>query len=1026
MARIKTLSDLEELRQRILAGRDPDKPCITICSGTGCRASGGEDVGDAFAGEIKRQGLEAKVDIRKTGCHGFCERGPVVVIHPEEIFYQQVETEDIPEIVSETIVNNKIIDRLLYTDPVTGEKIVQEGEVPFYKHQTRLVFGNNGKLDPTSIDDYIVLGGYSALARVLSQMSPEKVIETVKQSGLRGRGGAGFPTGRKWELCRKEPSDVKYVIVNADEGDPGAYMDRSLVEGNPHSVLEGFIIGAYAIGAHEGYIFIRAEYPLALENISIAIKQAEDYGLLGKDILGSGFDFAVKIDRGAGAFVCGEETALIASLEGRVGEPRLRPPYPAQSGLWGKPTNINNVETWATVPLIINNGSEWYSEIGTEQSKGTKIFSLVGKINNTGLVEVPMGITLREIVYDIGGGIPNEKQFKAVQTGGPSGGCIPAQFLDTPVDYERLTELGAIMGSGGMIVMDEDTCMVDVAKYFVDFLKRESCGKCTSCREGIERMHEILTDITEGRGREGDIELLEELSEVVRDTSLCALGGTAPNPVLTTIRYFRDEYEAHIKKKYCPAGVCKKLVIAPCRNACPAGIDVPRYVRLIGEGRASEALAVIYEKIPFPSICGYVCFHPCETKCRRGEIEEPIAIRALKRFAAEQDGRWRGQIRRIAKPTGKRVAIIGSGPAGLTAGYYLTKLGHAVTVFEALPQPGGMMQTGIPEYRLPKDVLNKEIEQIKSIGVNIRTNTKVDSIDQLLKDGYDAAFVAIGAHQGVKLGVKGEDSPGVVEGVSLLRSVNLGEKPDLGNRVAVIGGGNAAIDASRVALRLGAKEVTIVYRRSQREMPASREEVEQALTEGVKIEFLATPSKIARENDVLKMECIRMKLGEADTSGRRRPEPIPGSEFTMELDSIIVAIGQTPENAAQLGLPVTKIGTFEVDPDTLATPKEGVFAGGDAVSGPASVIDAIAAGRQAAISIDQYLGGDGMIEEALAPPEGVVTLAEISEEEKPRVEIPLLQLDQRLRGFREVELGYTPAMAIEEAQRCLRCDLEER
>jgi len=748
--------------------------------------------------------------------------------------------------------------------------------------------------------------------------------------------------------------------------------------------------------------------------------------LLGENIFDSGFDFTIKVDRGAGAFVCGEETALIAALEGRVGEPRLRPPYPAQSGLWGKPTNINNVETWANVTAIMARGADWYSQYGTETSKGTKVFSLVGKINNTGLVEVPMGITLKEIVYDVGGGIPGDKKFKAVQTGGPSGGCIPQQFLDLPIDYERLKEVGAIMGSGGMIVMDEDTCMVDLAKYFVDFLKGESCGKCTSCREGIERMHEILTDITEGRGREGDIELLEELSEVIRDTSLCALGGTAPNPVLTTIRYFRDEYEAHIKKKRCPAGVCKTLMIAPCLNACPAGINVPRYVQAITDGKFSEAAAVIREKIPFPSICGYVCFHPCETKCRRGEIDDPIAIKALKRFVAQQDGRLRVQIKKVAKPTDKRVAIIGSGPAGLTAGYYLAKLGHAVAVFEALSQPGGMMRTGIPDYRLPKDVLNKEIEVMKGVGVDIRTNTRVDSVNQLVKDGYDAIFVAIGAHQGVRLGVEGEDSPGVVECVSLLRSVNLGEKPELGNRVAVIGGGNAAIDASRVALRLGAKEVTIVYRRSRREMPASPEEVEEALHEGVKIEFLAAPSKIVRENNVLKMECIRMRLGEVDASGRRRPEPIPGSEFPMELDNIIAAIGQIPEISAQLGLAVAKAGTLKVDPDTLGTTKKGVFAGGDAVTGPASVIEAIAAGRQAAISIDKYLGGDGMIEEILAPPEVALALVKIEEEEKRRVLIPSLSIEQRLRGFMEVELGYTQAMAMEEAKRCLRCDLEEQ
>ncbi|TET39083.1 MAG: hydrogenase, partial [Dehalococcoidia bacterium] len=831
---------------------------------------------------------------------------------------------------------------------------------------------------------------------------------------------------RKWGICRKAKGDIKYIICNGDEGDPGAYMDRSVLEGDPHSVLEGMIIGAYAIGAHEGYIYVRAEYPLAVKNLGIAIKQAEEYGLLGQNIFDSGFDFTIKVDRGAGAFVCGEETALIAALEGRVGEPRLRPPYPAQSGLWGKPTNINNVETWANVPVIMARGADWYSQYGTETSKGTKVFSLVGKIENTGLVEVPMGITLREIVYDVGGGILDGKRFKAVQTGGPSGGCIPMQFLDLPVDYERLAEVGAIMGSGGMIVMDEDTCMVDIAKYFVSFLRSESCGKCTSCREGIKRMHEILTDITEGRGREGDIELLEELAEVIRDTSLCALGGTAPNPVLTTIRYFRDEYDAHIKKKRCPAGVCKALVIALCRNTCPAGIDVPRYVRAIADGRFGEAAAIIREKIPFPSVCGRVCFHPCETKCRLGETIEPLAINALKRFVAEQDGRWRGQIRRVAKVTGKRVAIIGSGPAGLTAAFYLAKLGHGVTVFEALPEPGGMMRFGIPDYRLPKAVLDREIDLIEGVGVEIRTNTRVDSLDEIMKDGYEAVFVAIGAHQGTKMGVEGEDSPGVIECVSFLRDVNLGKKIELGDRVAVIGGGNAAIDTSRVALRLGAREVTVVYRRTRREMPASQEEVEEALHEGVKIDFLAAPSKIARENGVLKMECIRMRLGAVDASGRRRPEPIAGSEFTMDVDTVIAAVGQIPEIPAQLGLPITKGGTLEIDPETLATSKVGVFAGGDAVTGPASVIEAIAAGRQVATSIDQYLGGTGAIEERLVPPEEVVALPEVEiAEEKHRPPMPSLPIAERLRGFAEVELGFTKAMAIEEAKRCLMCDLEE-
>ncbi len=580
MKKIETPQDLENLRKSLRKGRDLSKLCIAICSGTGCRASGCEKVIDAFKEEIKRQRLNAKVDIRTTGCHGFCERGPLVVIYSEKILYQQVKPDDVPEIVSETVVRNNIIDRLLYKDPRTGKKIKYEDEIPFYKKQKRLIFGNNGKIDPTSISDYILLGGYSSLSKVLFSMSPEEVIEEITQAGLRGRGGGGFLTGRKWHYCRKAPGDVKYVICNADEGDPGAYMDRSLLEGNPHSVLEGMIIGAYAIGAEEGYIYVRNEYPLAVNNVKVALRQAAEYGFLGENILGSEFNFTIQINRGGGAFVCGESTALMASLEGKVGEPRAKHIHTVESGLWERPTNLNNVETWANVPLIMAKGADWYSKIGTKGSKGTKIFSLVGKIENTGLVEVPMGITLREIIYDIGGGIPQGKKFKAVQTGGPSGGCIPEKLIDLPVDFEELTRVGSMMGSGGMIVMDEDTCMVDVAKYFLSFLQDESCGKCTSCREGIKRMLQILTRITQGKGEEGDIELLEELSQVVADTSLCALGATAPNPVLTTIRYFRDEYEAHIKDKKCPAKVCKDLITYTidrekckgclvCKKLCP-------------------------------------------------------------------------------------------------------------------------------------------------------------------------------------------------------------------------------------------------------------------------------------------------------------------------------------------------------------------------------------------------------------------------------------------------------------------------
>jgi NADH:ubiquinone oxidoreductase subunit F (NADH-binding)/(2Fe-2S) ferredoxin/Pyruvate/2-oxoacid:ferredoxin oxidoreductase delta subunit len=560
MARLNSPEELTKYRQEILSNRDPNTPCISVCVGTGCLASGASEVLAAFKTEIEKQGLTADVNTKGTGCPGFCERGPVVVIYPQEICYLQVTPEDVPEIVSQTLKEKKVIDRLLYVDPITGEKAAHESDIPFYKHQKRNIICKNIKIDSRNIDDYLAIDGYSALAKALSSMTEEQVLEEVKKSNLRGRGGGGFPAGRKWEGSRSAPEKIKYVLVNADEGDPGAFMDRALLEGNPHSVLEGLIIGAYAIGAHQGYIYVRQEYPLAVENITIAIKQAEEYGFLGENILSTGFDFTVDVHQGAGAFVCGESTALMAALEGRVGEPRVKYIRSNVRGLWNKPTVLNNVETWANVPLIINNGADWFTQFGTEGSKGTKIFSLVGKITNTGLVEVPMGITLKDIIYKIGGGIPGGKKFKAVQTGGPSGGCIPEELLDLKVDFDELTKAGSMMGSGGMIVMDEETCMVDVARYFIHFLTDESCGKCLPCREGLRQMDKILTNITAGKGKEGDIELLEELSEAAIEASLCALGKSAPNPFLSTIRYFREEYEAHIREKKCPALVCKALI----------------------------------------------------------------------------------------------------------------------------------------------------------------------------------------------------------------------------------------------------------------------------------------------------------------------------------------------------------------------------------------------------------------------------------------------------------------------------------
>jgi NADH-quinone oxidoreductase subunit F len=633
MKKINSVSDLDELRSSLIQAIDRQKTVVRVCSTTGCRASGAIKVIDILGKEVNRQGLDDKVEIKKVGCRGFCEKGPLLVLGPKNIFYQKLKPADIPEMVSETLASGVIVDRLLYEDPETKEKIRYESDIPFFKKQVRNVFGHTGKIDPTSIDDYIVEGGYSALCNALSSMTPQEIINTISDSGLRGRGGGGFPTGAKWKFCRDVASDTKYVIANGDEGDPGAFMDRSLMEGDPHSILEGIIIGAYAIGASEGYIYVRAEYPLAVQNLSIAIKKAKEYGFLGKDILGSGFNFTIKIKMGAGGFVCGEETALIASIMGKRGMPRPRPPFPAVSGVWGKPTVINNVKTWANVSLIIKNGVDWFTSLGTEKSTGTTVFSVVGKVKNTGLVEVPMGTTFRDIIYECGRGIQDDKALKAVQTGGPAGGCIPSELIDTPVDFDRLVEMGAMMGSGGMIVMDEDTCMVDIARYFLSFTQGESCGKCSPCRIGTKVMLDILDRIRSGNGEEEDLERLSELATTIKFASLCGLGQLSPNPVLTTLRYFRDEYEAHIRDKSCPALVCKDLIkyviseekcvgCGICRKKCPVGAITGK----------KKKVHVIDESLCVK--CG-MCYQVCPSKI--GAVEKVTGFRKSERTITNAD-----------------------------------------------------------------------------------------------------------------------------------------------------------------------------------------------------------------------------------------------------------------------------------------------------------------------------------------------------------------------------------------------------
>jgi len=1008
---------------------------LLVCAGTGCVSNGSFKIKEALEKELIIKDLDQEIQVVTTGCNGFCEKGPIVVVQPDGIFYQHLKEEDIPHLVEEHFLKGRPVKELMYTPPKEEQVVPTMNEIDFFKHQRLIVLKNRGRIDPEKIDEYIAFNGYDALAKALTEFTPQEIINEIKDSGLRGRGGGGFPTGVKWELCHQQKKTSKYIICNADEGDPGAFMDRSILESDPHAVLEGMIIGAYAIGANEGYIYVRDEYPLAVKRIILAIQQAEEYGLLGENILESGFNFIIKVIRGAGAFVCGEETALIASVEGRVGEPRQRPPFPIQKGLWGKPTNINNVETWANVPNIINRGAEWFANLGTENSKGTKIFSLVGKINNTGLVEVPMGIPLGDIIFNIGGGIPDNRKFKAVQTGGPSGGCLPIELLNLPVDYQQLAEAGSIMGSGGMVVMDEDTCMVDVAKYFLNFLLGESCGKCFTCRKGIQRMLEIVTDITEGRGTIKKLELLEELAHTVKDTTQCGLGQTAANPVLSTLRYFKNEYIEHIEDNKCNAGVCRQLYISPCQNACPADTNAAAYIAYISAGRYKDAMLEILNTNPFPSVCGRVCDHPCQLKCRRNQIDDSVAIRSLKRFVGDQFA-LNGGIPKIPVPDKKlpyKIGIIGGGPAGMGAAYFLARLGYQATVFEAHEIAGGMLSEGIPESRLPNSILAKEIQAIEDMGVEIKLNTNIGtdvSFKNLIEKKFDAFFVAVGMYGDRSLGVDGEDLLGVLQGVDFLRDVNLGKSHYIKDqRVAVIGGGNTAVDAARTCIRLGAKDVTIIYRRTREEMPAFLEEIVDSLEEGIKLETLSAPVQIVGAGGkVTGIQCIRMDLDIFGKDGRRKPVPCKGSEFTVDVDIIIPAIGEFA-NVEELfhGLDVEtwNDGTIKVNKKGQ-TSIPNIFAGGDISTGPATVIKAIGAGQRAAEAIDQFLSG----ENNKTYPWRIHKTADVEFDmdaepvEFSRQKPERIPLEKRMKSFAEVEQVFTKEIAIKEAKRCLRCELE--
>ena len=1006
---------------------------VLVCGGAGCLSSGCHAVQDVLASELKKRKLDNEVQVIVTGCMGPCDLGPVILIHPDGTFYQRVTALDVPELVEEHFIKGRPCRRLLPKGELGDNVITTQRDFAFTARQTKIILENCGLIDAEKIEEYIARDGYAALGKILTGMTPEQVIGEIKASGLRGRGGAGFPTGLKWELMARSPDKPKYIICNADEGDPGAFMNRAVLEGDPHRVIEGMAIGGYAMGANRGFIYIRAEYPLAIKRLQIAINQAYEHGLLGKNLFEKGFDFDLELRIGAGAFVCGEETALMRSIEGRRGQPMPRPPFPAQRGLWGKPTNINNVETWAAVPVIIRKGAAWYFTFGTEKTKGTKVFALAGKIKNTGLVEVPFGTPLRDIIYDIGGGIPDGKQFKAVQTGGPSGGVIPVQYLDTPVEYETLQKLGSIMGSGGMVVMDEDSCMVEVARFFMEFCCDESCGKCPPCRVGTRQMSILLEKICRGEGGLADLDKLEALCTVVRDASLCGLGQTAPNPVLTTLKYFRHEYEQHIREHRCVAGVCGNLQLSPCENTCPLNMNIPGFLQLLKEDRIEDAFEQVVMDNPLPSTTGRVCQHPCEIRCRRASVDAPVNMRETHRYIGDvmyEGGGAKRVLQRILKrkkaATGKTIAVVGAGPAGLSAAFYLALLGHKVTVFDRAPNAGGLLRYALPEYRLPKKIVDKELSFIRSVGVQFKFKAELGKtlqLDKLAQDN-DVVFLALGTWEEQALAVQGGDAKGLLSSLSFLNETAFGRKPSIGPKVAVIGGGNSAIDAARTAKRLGA-DVTIVYRRSRGEMPAIPDETGQALEEGVKLITMAAPLRVITDKTgkVTGLEVVKTVPGKYDARGRRAPV-MTKDTYVVPCDTIIKAIGEKPECqlSESLGLTMTSWGSVKVDPWTLQTSNPKIYAGGDYATGAANVATAMGSGKKAAKVIDRQLTGLDRFEE-LWPKFDYDHTVPPSSQGGPRNPARLIPLEQR-RGNVEVSPTFTEWQAKAECYRCLRCDIK--
>lgn len=1028
MKKINTIKDLLDIKSEYNRIQSQFEYNVLVCGGGGCVSSNSLEITQEIKNQLIIKGIDNKVNLIQTGCMGICAAGPLMLILPQRILYIELNPEKVKDIIERHLCKGEVCLEYTFFDTSLQKRIPCIDDIEFFKAQTKIVLENCGEIEYENIDSYIARDGYQASVNSIGK-NPEFIILEIEKSGLRGRGGAGFLTGVKLRSGFMQESTKKYMVCNADEGDPGAFMDRSIIEGDPHSIIEGMLLSAYAIGADQGYVYIRAEYPIAIERLEIAISQAREYGLLGKNILGSNFSFDLDYRIGAGAFVCGEETALLASIEGKRGEPKQKPPYPFQKGLFGCPTIINNVETLANIPKIIRKGGLWFSGYGLPHATGTKVFALAGDVVNTGIIEVPMGTSIGDIIYKIGRGVPNKKRFKAAQIGGPSGGCVTKDNLNVTADYESLNRIGAIMGSGGLIVMNEDTCMVDTARFFMDFIRDESCGKCLACRVGTKRMLEILERITQGRGERGDIDLLIEIGETIKLTALCGLGQTAPNPILSTIRFFREEYEEHIEKKYCRSGVCSSMFTSPCENTCPAGINISGYVSLISLGRFQDAYNLIMQDNPFPAVCGRICTRPCESKCRRGTIDQAVAIRDLKRFVSDYAFKnelpWRIQMT-FPRKKDKKISVIGAGASGLTCAYYLVNIGYDVDVFESESNPGGVLAYAIPEYRLPKSILSHEISLIEQAGVKIHLNTEIGrdiSFKQLRKD-YQSIYVATGTQFPQKINIEGEEIEGVIHGINFLKTIYHNPETRLSGIVAVIGGGNTAIDSARTSLRLGASKVIILYRRTIDQMPAYYEEIIEAQEEGIQIIELASPVKFIGDNNRVKqVECVKMEVLNFDSSGRKRTVEIPGSNFRIDVDYVIPAISQYADLPfiGKSEISQTKFGTFLINPDTMMTTMAGVFAGGDIVRGPEDVINAIADGKKAAINIDLYLGGNGILNKGEE-----IDIPKVYDDDEiishNQFEKEVLDPQYRKNNFDEVVLGFHKLNAIAESMRCLHCE----